>query len=50
MVKFKSSAKPSMFGYPPNLEEKKKEDNEKVTTTVLSIINKQKKKFVFLKV
>merc|ERR1719318_534534 len=44
VVKFKSSAKPSMFGYPPNLEEKKKEDKEKVTTAVLSITNKQKKK------
>merc|ERR1712112_366001 len=41
---FKSNAKPSMFGYPPNLEEKKKEDKEKVTTAVLSITNKQKKK------
>jgi len=44
VVKFKSNAKPSMFGYPPNLEEKKKEDKEKVTTAVLSITNKQKKK------
>merc|ERR1719318_1432824 len=44
VVKFKSSAKPSMFGYPPNLEEKKKEDKEKVTTAVLSITNKQEKK------
>merc|ERR1711885_61664 len=44
VVKFKSSAKPSMFGSPPNLEEKKKEDKEKVTTAVLSITNKQKKK------
>merc|ERR1712168_1083978 len=44
VVKFKSNAKPSTFGYPPNLEEKKKEDKEKVTTAVLSITNKQKKK------
>merc|ERR1711963_1323894 len=44
VVKFRSGAKPSMFGYPPNLEEKKKEDKEKVTTAVLSITNKQKKK------
>merc|ERR1712096_305983 len=44
VVKFKSNAKPSMYGYPPNLEEKKKEDKEKVTTAVLSITNKQKKK------
>merc|ERR1739845_327734 len=43
-VKFRSGAKPSTFGYPPNLEEKKKEDKEKVTTAVLSITNKQKKK------
>merc|ERR1712141_346329 len=44
VVKFRSGAKPSTFGYPPNLEEKKKEDKEKVTTAVLSITNKQKKK------
>merc|ERR1712055_1146084 len=44
VVKFKSNAKPSTFGYPPNLEEKKKEDKEKVTTAVLSITNKQKRK------
>merc|ERR1711988_149778 len=39
----KSNAKPSTYGYPPNLEEKKKEDKEKVSTAVLSITNKQKK-------
>merc|ERR1739838_675750 len=44
VVKFRSGAKPSTFGYPPNLEEKKKEDKEKVTTAVLSITNKQKRK------
>merc|ERR1719228_959467 len=44
VVKIRSGAKPSMFGYPPNLEEKKKEDKEKVTTAVLSITNKEKKK------
>merc|ERR1712165_647243 len=44
VVKFRSGAKPSTFGYPPALEEKKKEDKEKVTTAVLSITNKQKKK------
>merc|ERR1712029_409352 len=44
VVKIRSGAKPSMFGYPPNLEEKKKEDKEKVTTAVLSITNKQKRK------
>ena len=44
VMKLKSSAKPSVYGYPANLEEKKKEDKEKVTTAVLSITNKQKKK------
>merc|ERR1711868_120215 len=44
VVKIKSAAKPSTYGYPPNLEEKKKEDKEKVTTAVLSITNKQEKK------
>merc|ERR1712147_444255 len=29
VVKIKSAAKPSTYGYPPNLEEKKKEDKEK---------------------
>merc|ERR1719394_1259570 len=44
VVKIRSGAKPSTYGYPPALEEKKKEDKEKVTTAVLSITNKQKKK------
>merc|ERR1712147_61712 len=44
VVKIKSAAKPSTYGYPPNLEEKKKEDKEKVSTAVLSITNKQRKK------
>lgn len=44
VLQFRSNAKPSTFGYPPNLEEKKKEDKEKVATAVLSITNKQKKK------
>merc|ERR1712179_425411 len=39
-----SSAKPSMYGNTPNIEEKKKEDKEKVATAVLSITAKQKKK------
>merc|ERR1719369_553483 len=30
VVKFKSNAKPSMYGYPPALEEKKKEEKEKM--------------------
>merc|ERR1712110_400142 len=29
VAQFKSSAKPSMYGYTPNIEEKKKEDKEK---------------------
>merc|ERR1719378_653494 len=44
VAQFKSSAKPAMYGYTPNIEEKKKEDKEKVATAVLSITNKQKKK------
>merc|ERR1712142_531050 len=44
VFQMRSNAKPSTYGYPPNLEEKKKEDKEKVTTAVLSITNKQKKK------
>jgi len=44
VAQFKSSAKPSMYGYTPNIEEKKKEDKEKVATAVLSITAKQKKK------
>merc|ERR1712110_1327194 len=43
VAQFKSSAKPSMYGYTPNIEEKKK-DKEKVATAVLSITAKQKKK------
>ncbi len=41
VVKFKSNAKASTYGYPPPLEEKKKEDKEKVATAVLSITAKQ---------
>jgi len=44
VAKVRSSAKPSTYGYTPNLEEKKKEDKEKVATAVLSITAKQKKK------
>merc|ERR1711868_45836 len=44
VVKIRSGAKPSTYGYPPALEEKKKEDKEKVATAVLSITAKQKKK------
>ncbi|PSN34480.1 26S proteasome non-ATPase regulatory subunit 1 [Blattella germanica] len=34
---FRSNARPSLFAYPPPLEEKKREEREKVTTAVLSI-------------
>merc|ERR1719427_2158210 len=44
VVQFKSNAKPSTYGYTPNIEEKKKEDKEKVATAVLSITAKQKRK------
>merc|ERR1712080_523970 len=44
VAQFKSSARPSTYGYTPNIEEKKKEDKEKVATAVLSITAKQKKK------
>merc|ERR1712115_373960 len=44
VLQYRSNAKPSMYAYPPALEEKKKEDKEKVATAVLSITNKQKKK------
>merc|ERR1712062_393728 len=46
VAQFKSSAKPSTYGYTPSIEEKKKEDKEKVATAVLSITAKQKKKNV----
>ncbi|KAK9512932.1 hypothetical protein O3M35_001237 [Rhynocoris fuscipes] len=36
-LEIKSNAKPSVFAYPPPLEEKKREEREKVTTAVLSI-------------
>uniref|UniRef100_A0A224XJ34 26S proteasome non-ATPase regulatory subunit 1 n=1 Tax=Panstrongylus lignarius TaxID=156445 RepID=A0A224XJ34_9HEMI len=36
-LEIKSNAKPSVFAYPPALEEKKREEREKVTTAVLSI-------------
>merc|ERR1711962_1710284 len=44
VLQYRSNAKPSMYAYPPALEEKKKEDKEKVATAVLSITTKQKKK------
>jgi 26S proteasome regulatory subunit N2 len=44
VVQVRSNAKPSTYGYTPNIEEKKKEDKEKVATAVLSITAKAKKK------
>jgi 26S proteasome regulatory subunit N2 len=41
-TEFRCNAKPSLFAYPPALEEKKKDDIEKVETAVLSITNKKK--------
>lgn len=43
-VEFKSNAKPSVFAYPPALEEKKDKNKEKVETAVLSITAKQQKR------
>lgn len=43
-VEFKSNAKPSVFAYPPPLEEKKDRNKEKVETAVLSITAKQQKR------
>lgn len=43
-LEFRSNAKPSLFAYPPPLEEKKEKQAEKVETAVLSITAKQKKK------
>lgn len=43
-IEFKSSARPSVFAYPPPLEEKKDKNKEKVETAVLSITAKQQKK------
>ncbi|ESO10941.1 hypothetical protein HELRODRAFT_71906, partial [Helobdella robusta] len=44
VLDFKSNAKPSIFAYPPNLEEKKDKNKEKVETAVLSITAKQQKR------
>lgn len=40
-MEFRCNAKPSLFSYPPPLEEKRKEAQEKVETAVLSITNKK---------
>lgn len=41
-TEFRCNAKPSLFAYPPALEEKKAENQEKIQTAVLSITNKKK--------
>ena len=43
-AEFKSNAKPSVFAYPPMLEEKKDKNKEKVETAVLSITAKQQRR------
>lgn len=44
IVQYKSNAKPSLYGYPAQMEEKKEKEREKVSTAVLSITAKAKKK------
>ncbi|CAI8037235.1 26S proteasome non-ATPase regulatory subunit 1 [Geodia barretti] len=39
---FRSNAKPSLYAYPPPLEEEKKKEREKVATAVLSVTAKAK--------
>lgn len=43
-LEFHSRAKPSLFAYPPRLEEKKEKNREKVETAVLSTTAKQQKR------
>lgn len=43
-LQIRSGAKPSMFAYPPPLEEKKEREREKVTTAVLSITAKARRR------
>lgn len=43
-IEFLSNAAPSVFGYPPPMEEKKDGKKEKVEKAILSITNKQKKR------
>lgn len=43
-MEYKSSAKPSLYAYPAQLEEKKAEEREKVATAVLSIAARQKRR------
>lgn len=43
-LEIRSAARPSLFAYPPPLEEKKREEREKVTTAVLSIAARAKRR------
>lgn len=43
-IEFNSAAAPSVFGYPPAMEEKKDSKKEKVEKAILSITSKQKKR------
>jgi 26S proteasome regulatory subunit N2 len=43
-IEFVSNAPPSVFGYPPPMEEKKGDKKEKVEKAILSITAKQKKR------
>lgn len=43
-IEYKSAAKPSLYAYPPPMEEKKAEEREKVATAVLSIAARQKRR------
>lgn len=43
-VEFTSNAAPSVFGYPPAMEEKKDSKKEKVEKAILSITSKQKRR------
>lgn len=43
-MEFKSAAKPSLYAYPPPMEEKKAEEREKVATAVLSTAARQKRR------
>ena len=45
-MEFKSLGKPSMFAYPPPLEEKKNQMKEKVETAVLSITTRHRRREV----
>ena len=43
-LEFLSNAAPSVFGYPPPMEEKKSDKKEKVEKAILSITDKKKKR------